>query len=76
MRIEQVIHKLFTAVTIIFLISGYGVSEYRLMEVITFGLLSKPLAFRIHSSLGLPFIALLLTHIYLVHIRKRKVSFG
>jgi hypothetical protein len=72
MRIEQVFHLLFTVTTIIFLISGYGVSEYRLLEMITLGLLSKPLAFRIHSSLGLPFITLLVTHIYLIQMRKRK----
>jgi hypothetical protein len=72
MRIQQAVHLLFTATTIVFLISGYGVSEYRLMELITLGLLSKPLAFRIHSSLGLPFITLLLSHIYLVQMRKRK----
>ncbi|MCX6643243.1 MAG: hypothetical protein NTV15_07630 [Candidatus Bathyarchaeota archaeon] len=72
MRIDRVVHLLFTATTIVFLISGYGISEYRLVEVITLGLLSKSLAFRIHSSLGIPFITLLVTHIYLVQMRKRK----
>lgn len=72
MKIELVVHWLFIATTIVFLISGYGISEYRLMEVITLGLLSKPLAFRIHSSFGLPFITLLVAHIYLVQMRKRK----
>ena len=30
-------------VTVLFLVSGFGISHFRVVETITFGLLSKPL---------------------------------
>jgi len=45
-------------------ISGYGISESRTVEMLTFGLLSKPLSFQLHDSLVIPFIMFLLLHIF------------
>jgi len=59
------IHWLLTAVIIIYLITGFGITEYRIVEPLTFGLLTKSLAHKIHISLGIPFIILLILHIWL-----------
>ena len=48
---------------LLYLASGLGISEYRTMEHLTFGLLTKPRAFRLHDALLVPFIALLVLHI-------------
>ena len=45
-------------------ISGYGISESRTVQMITFGLISKPLAFQLHDGLVIPFLVFLLLHIF------------
>ena len=67
---ERAVHWMFAVTTIIFVLSGYGIAEYRMVEAITLGLLSKSLAFQIHLSLGPLFLVLLASHIYLV-LRRR-----
>ena len=61
---KRVVHWLLLAVIVLYLITGFGITEYRIVENLTFGLLSKPLAFMIHDNLIIPFIALLGLHIY------------
>jgi dolichol kinase len=61
---RQIVHWLLLAVLVLYLITGFGITEYRVVEQVTFGLLTKPLAFRIHDNLLIPFIVLLGLHIY------------
>ena len=58
------VHWLLLAVIVLYLITGFGITEYRIVEQVTFGLLSKPLAFKIHDNLWIPSIILLILHIY------------
>jgi cytochrome b561 len=71
--VERAVHWTFTVATIVFIVSGYGITEYRTVEAITLGLLSKSLAFQIHMSLGPLFIALLVSHIYII-LRRRALT--
>ena len=50
-------------VTIIYEIRGLGITEFRIIEPATLGLLSKNLSFVIHDNLLIPFIVLLVLHI-------------
>jgi dolichol kinase len=61
---RQIVHWLLLAVIVFYLVTGFGITEYRVVEHLTFGLLSKPLAFKIHDNLLIPFIILLGLHIY------------
>ena len=61
---RQIVHWLLLAVLALYLITGFGITEYRVVEQVTFGLLTKPLAFMIHDNLLIPFIVLLGLHIY------------
>jgi hypothetical protein len=70
---ERLAHWLLLAVTVLFLVSGFGISDYRIVESLTLGLLTKSLSFRIHSNLWILLVALLGLHIYLVHSRRRGV---
>ena len=54
--IKKIIHWLLTVVVIIYLITGFGITEYRIVESLTFGLLTKSLAHKIHINLEIPFI--------------------
>ena len=56
---------------VFYIISGFGISEYRIIEGITFGLLSKPLSFQIHLYLIYPLIILIFLHVFLT-LKKNK----
>ena len=67
----KIVHWSLAVVAILFLISGFGISEFRVVETITFGFLTKNLAFRIHEVLWIPFVILLFLHMY-QSIRRNK----
>jgi len=74
---KGMIHWLLLVAVIVYAITGYGITEYRIVESLTFGLLTKSLAFKIHNSLLVPSVVLLVLHIclpYIVRLRKRKGS--
>ena len=68
----QVTHWTFAVVAVIFLISGFGITEFRIVETLTFGLLTKSLAFKIHEVIWIPFVVLLVLHSYQGLSRKKK----
>jgi len=64
-RIRKIIHCLLVIVVIIYLLAGFGITEFRVVETLTFGVLTKGVAFSIHSMLWIPFVVLLVLHIFL-----------
>lgn len=68
----RIAHWSLLVVAIFFLVSGFGITEFRVVETITFGLLTKNLAFRIHEVLWIPFVILLVLHSYQGLRRKNK----
>jgi hypothetical protein len=67
---KKAAHWLLFLVSLLMIVSGYGISEFRIMEGLTFGLLSKSAAFTMHGMLVLPFVILLLLHVYLTVKKK------
>ena len=61
---------LLAIVVVFYGISGFGITEFRTVETLTFGLLNKNLAFKIHNSLEIPFIVLLVLYLGLPFIFK------
>jgi len=55
---------------LLYVLTGYGITEFRIIESITFGLLTKPLAFKMHSWLIYPTAALLVLHVCLSWVLK------
>ena len=68
--IKKTVHWLLTVVVIIYLITGFGITEYRIVEPLTFGLLTRSLAHKIHIDIAIPFIVLLILHIWLLPLLK------
>ena len=63
-----------TASTFLYIVSGVGIVEHRLISNFTLGLLTKDRSYLIHSILIYPFALLLLIHVYIVikpRVRKR-----
>lgn len=61
---KQVVRWLLLVVIVVYVVTGFGITEYRVVESLTFGLLTKPLAFKIHNNLLILFLVLLILHIY------------
>lgn len=68
----RAVHWFLMVVLVIFLITGFGISEFKTVERLTLGLLTKQLASRIHSELWFPFIVLLILHVYFVSSQGRE----
>ncbi len=61
--VRRVIDWTLYAVTIVYLLTGLGITQSRITERLTFGLLSKSFALNIHANLLVPFLALLSIHL-------------
>jgi dolichol kinase len=71
---RKIVHWLFVAVLMLYGVTGLGITNYRIVEPATLGLLSKPLAFMIHDNLLVPFLILLALHIWQMLGRNRQVK--
>ncbi len=74
--IKRIIRWSLFTVAIIYVITGFGITQFRIVESLTFGLLTKSLAFTIHDNLLIliPFLILLILHIYFSFILKNNQS--
>ena len=61
---KEVVHWSLLAVLVLYVLTGFGITAYRTVELVTFGLLGKALAFKIHDDLIIPFVVLMGLHIY------------
>ena len=66
---RKILHWSLLVAVILFLVSGFGISHFRVVETITFGLVTKNVAFRIHEAMWIPFTILLVLHITLTVFR-------
>jgi len=71
--IYRLIHWSLTVFTIIYIITGFGITNYQIVTPMTLGFLSKPLCFTLHTLLIYPFIILIFLHIFLTLFRKRLI---
>jgi len=69
---KRIIHWLLLIAVVLYLVTGLGITQFRTVETITFGLLTKSLSFKIHDNLLIPFIILLGLHIFFSLIKKRE----
>ena len=59
-------------VSVLFLLSGFGITQYQIVTALTFGVLEKAVAFQVHEWLWIPFVVLLVVHVYLGMFRKKR----
>lgn len=70
--LRAVVHWSLAVVTVLVVMSGLGITEFRIVEPMTFGLLDRATAFRMHFALWLPFVVLLIAHVVLTAWPKRR----
>jgi len=65
---KQTIRKtsayLFLLTIIMYIITGYGITQFKFIEKYSIGLLTKALSFKIHMILIYPLVILALIHLY------------
>jgi len=61
--IRRIIGGSLFAITALYVVSGFGITAFRIITPVTFGLLDKPASFRIHDWLWAPFLILLCLHL-------------
>jgi len=61
---KQIVHWSLFVVLVLYVLTGFGITAYRTVGFLTFGLLGKALAFKIHDDLIIPFVVLIGLHIY------------
>jgi cytochrome b561 len=78
MKIKSVlrgIHWIITIFIFFYIVTGFGITEYQIVETLTFGVLSKALSLQLHTLLIYPFIALIILHIFITMNRKKIIHF-
>jgi hypothetical protein len=63
--VKRLVMWLLGGVTILFLLSGFGITTPDLVTTLTLGVLPKTVSYRLHTYLWGPFLILFLLHIYL-----------
>ncbi len=61
---KKVLDWILFGMTLVYLLTGLGITQFRIIEDLTFGLLSKNLSFRLHEALLAPFPILLSLHVF------------
>jgi cytochrome b subunit of formate dehydrogenase len=69
-RLKKTVIWMLATVVVLYGVSGFGITEFRTVETLTFDLLNKNLAFKIHNSLEIPFTTLLILHLCLPFVFK------
>lgn len=69
---RRAVHYIVVFLTLLYLISGLGITEFRIIGPLTGGLLDKVLSFQIHGALLIPFVVFLALHIYLALTGRKK----
>ncbi len=64
-RVKKILRWTLAIFTVLVIVSGLGINYYTTIEYITFGLLSKNLAFQLHFWIFIPFLILFILHIFI-----------
>ena len=68
----MVVHCLVLIFIILYILTGLGIADYKVIETVTFGRLSKLGAYQLHSVLLYPFVVILALHIGLSFVQNRQ----
>ena len=70
-RIKRIIAILLLIMTLVLLISGFGITHYNIIGPLTLGILDKPLSYRIHTMTWGIFVILFILHVYFPFSKKK-----
>lgn len=65
------VHWLLAIGLVVYIATGFGITEWQTVEPLTLGLLGKAESQQIHNAIEIPFVLLLAVHLYLSLIRRK-----
>ncbi|MFH1032605.1 MAG: hypothetical protein V1767_08615 [Chloroflexota bacterium] len=71
--VKKTVISLLAVVVVLYVVSGFGITQFRVVETLTFGLLTKNLAFKIHNVLLVPAVIILGLHLCLQFVFKNRL---
>jgi cytochrome b subunit of formate dehydrogenase len=71
-KIQKAVHILVVLLVILYILTGFGITNYQMVQPLTLGVLTKALSQQIHSVLALPFVIVLALHMYFAWFRKNE----
>lgn len=71
-KLKALTHWLLLILTLAYIITGLGILYFRIVEPLTLGLLTKALSSKIHLYLLIPFLIVLVLHIFFVLFGKNR----
>ena len=77
-RIATIVHWSLLVLSVLLVVSGLGITEYQVVTALTFGLLGKATAFKLHLLLWIPFLLVMVAHVLLTTrlLRRRRPTKG
>jgi cytochrome b subunit of formate dehydrogenase len=69
--LRRAVHWSLAIVSLLVVLSGLGITQYRIVQAATFGILGKARAFDLHTVLWIPFLLLLGLHVALMYDARR-----
>jgi hypothetical protein len=69
-KMKKIINWCLFAASVVLVVSGYGIVKFKIVGPLFGGLLDKSDFFKIHSFLALPFIFLLVLHVFRIKLKK------
>lgn len=77
-RFRRFIHWLIAIALVVYVVTGFGITEYQTVTDWTFGVLDKATSMKIHNNFEWPFAILLAVHIFvsLIYKAKKKKASG
>lgn len=72
--LKRIIAWTLLAVTLFYLLTGFGITNSSMVDPLSMGLLGKAMSFKLHEVLWIPFIILLAAHVFLNTMMKRGKS--
>ncbi len=64
-NLRKAVGWLLLAFALLLVVTGLGITDWQIVEAVTFGLLSKALSFQLHNLLWIPFLVILAVHMLL-----------
>ncbi len=63
--VARLVHWLLLVLALLTVVSGLGITEFRVVEALTFGVFNKAVAFQLHLWIWIPFLVFLAAHLLL-----------
>lgn len=70
LTLKKIIRWVLFAIIATFIITGFGITRWQIIEMLTFGILTKALSFKIHTNLIIPMLCFLIWHMFYKEINK------